>query len=123
MTFLKTSHDGEATVDHTASPGLPPAMAVRAGMPPELLGEGTVMNAPALGCPHCGSVVILNPMRKRPRANCIKCNKYICDICDAVRNEPDYIHITIEEIAAKVHSGKWRLVGSMSKPILVPVED
>jgi predicted RNA-binding Zn-ribbon protein involved in translation (DUF1610 family) len=121
--FLKTSNDGEVTIDHSASPGFTPAQARRLDLPPELTGEGKKMSAASLGCPHCGSHVILNPLRIRARAHCYICNKYICDICDGVRHEPDYCHTTIDEIAAKVASGKWIMAGSMSKPILIPVEE
>jgi hypothetical protein len=123
MPFLKTSLDGEMTVDHSASPGLTPEQARRAGLPPELVGEGKKMSAATLGCAHCGSAVVLNPMRKRERAHCYQCNKYICDICDAVRHEPGYVHRTIEEVAALITSGKWRMLGSMSKPLFIPVEE
>ena len=123
MPFLKTSNDGEVMLDHTASPGFTPDQARQLGLPPHLVGEGQKMHAPTLGCPHCGSAVMLNPMRTRPRATCFQCNKYICDVCDAVRQEPGYVHRTIEEIAALVSSGKWRMAGSMSKPLLIPVED
>jgi hypothetical protein len=124
MPFLKTSNDGEITIDHSASPGLTADQARSFGYPPELVGEGKRMSAPTLGCPHCGSAVVLNPMRTRERAHCYQCNQYICDICDAVRHEPGYVHRTIAEIAALISSGKWRCAGgSMSKPLLIPVED
>jgi hypothetical protein len=123
MPFLKTSNDGEITVDHSASPGLTPDQARRFGYAPELVGEGKKMSAATLGCPHCGSAVVLNPDRRRQRAHCYRCNQYICDICDAVRHEPGYVHRTIAEIAALITSGKWRNAGSMSKPLLIPVED
>jgi hypothetical protein len=123
MPFLKTSLDGEVMVDHTASPGLTPAQARQLGYPAELVGEGKKMHAPTLGCPHCGSAVMLNPMRTRERAHCYQCNKYICDICDGVRHEPGYVHRTIEEIAALLTSGKWRMLGTMSKPLFVAKED
>ena len=122
MTFLLTSHDGEVHLDHRASPGISATWAERHDLPVPLVGEGRQMTAPVLGCPHCGSAVMLNPMRKRPRALCYKCSRYICDICDAVSHQPGYVHRTIEEIATLVHSGKWQLSGSMSKPILTPVE-
>ena len=122
MSLLMTAHDGEVCIDHRASPGIGEAAAIRLGLPPALVGEGKQMRAATIGCPHCGSCVMLNPLRKRPRAVCYKCSRYICDICDAVRHESGYVHRTIEEIANMVHSGKWQLTGSMSKPIMVPVE-
>lgn len=122
MPFLKTSHDGELTLDHRASPGIPEPLAQRMDLPPHLVREGRVMTAATVGCPHCGSVVILNPMRTRERAHCFQCNMYICDICDAVRREADYVHRTMREICDLVGSGKFTMSGSMSKPVLTPTE-
>jgi hypothetical protein len=125
MSLLMTAHDGEVHIDHRASPGIGAAQAERMGLPASLVGEGKQMRARVTGCPHCGSAVMLNPLRdlhKHPRPVCYQCSHYICDICDGVRHDPDYVHRTIEEIAAMVHSGRWQLTGSMSKPIMVPVE-
>jgi hypothetical protein len=120
--FLKTSRDGELFLDHSASPGIPPGVAQRMDLPPELVGEGGRMHAATLGCPHCGGVVLLNPMRKRERANCFKCNSYICDGCAAVMSDPNYIHRTFAEIAEMVQSGKWTVSGPTCNPILTPTE-
>jgi predicted RNA-binding Zn-ribbon protein involved in translation (DUF1610 family) len=122
MPFLKSSHDGELLLDHRASPGIPESLAQRMGLPPQLVREGSVMTAAALGCPHCGSVVILNPMRARERAHCYQCNQYICDACDGVRREPDYVHRTMREICDMVASGKYTLTGSMGRPVLTRTE-
>jgi hypothetical protein len=118
--FLKTAHDGELMVDHRASPGFTPEQARQRGYPAELVGEGKQMHAPTLGCPHCGSHVVLNPLRKRPRAHCMQCNQYICDICDAVRYETGYVHRTMNQIREMLQTGKWEMHGTMSRPILVP---
>jgi hypothetical protein len=122
MAFLKTSKDGELFLDHSASPGLPPGVAQRMDLPPELVGEGGRMHAATLGCPHCGGVVFLNPMRKRERANCFKCNAYICDGCAAVMRDPNYVHRTFAELAELVQSGKWAVSGPTCNPILTPTE-
>ena len=121
MPFVKTSNDGEIMLDHSASPGFTPEQARKLGMPPELTGEGKKMHAPTLGCPHCGSHVMLNPLRKRPRGHCYKCNAYICDICYGVSKRPDYVHRTMSQIREMVHSGNWEMRGSMSLPLLVPL--
>ena len=122
MPFLKTSRDGELFLDHSASPGLPPGVAQRMDLPPELVGEGGRMHAATLGCPHCGGVVLLNPMRKRERANCFKCNSYICDGCAAAMRDPNYTHRTFADIAEMVQSGKWTVSGPTCNPILTPTE-
>ena len=34
---------------------------------------------PTKTCAHCNQVVLLNPLRERPRGLCRKCMRYICD--------------------------------------------
>jgi hypothetical protein len=116
--FSKKSRDGEILVDHRASPGIPAEIARRLGYAPEQVKEGAIFEAPTLGCPHCGSCVVMNPLRTRERAHCYQCNAYICDGCDAVRREPNYVHMTIEQIKEMVASGKYVLSGSMHRPTL-----
>ena len=122
MPFLKTSRDGELFVDHSASPGLPAELAQRLDLPAELVREGARMHAATIGCPHCGGCVVLNPMRRRARANCMKCNAYICDGCAAAMHDPDYVHRTFAQIAEMVGSGKWTVSGPTCRPILTPTE-
>jgi hypothetical protein len=94
-------------VDHRASPGIP--------------GQPRFFEAPTLGCPHCAAHIVMNPDRKRPRAHCRKCDMYICDHCAAVAAGPDYVHRSFKELADLVQSGRWRISGTASNPLLVPV--
>jgi hypothetical protein len=124
MRFTKNDGNGEAEIDHKASPGLPPNMARRMGFNPSDVGEGTVHRAATAFCPHCGSHVMLNPLRQRERNCCFKCNSYICDGCAAIASTPDYQHLTFAEIAEKVQSGRFTIAGtSMSTLRLVPIGD
>lgn len=34
---------------------------------------------PTLTCVHCNCIVVLNPMRSRPRSWCMRCDAYVCD--------------------------------------------
>lgn len=83
-------------VDHRASPGLPENIARLAGYDPKLCGEGQLYEADTVTCSHCKAVVVLNPMRTRERAKCFECDNkeghYICDGCDFLRRQPDYVH-------------------------------
>jgi hypothetical protein len=91
--FWQRSNEGEIFVDHRASPGLPEDIARKAGYDPRFAGEGKVFEAATLLCSHCGGRWIKNTSRIRERATCLKCsNHYICDLCDAARRAPDYIH-------------------------------
>ncbi len=75
-------------VDHRASPGLPDD---------PLMGEGQLFETKTNHCSHCGTVVIMNPLRTRERAYCRSCDKYICDNCGIEQNLPDYVHKTYKQ--------------------------
>jgi predicted RNA-binding Zn-ribbon protein involved in translation (DUF1610 family) len=81
-------HEGYIMFDHRASPGIP-------GDP--LKGEGSFFEAKTNHCSHCGTVVILNPLRTRERAYCSYCHKYICDNCGLEAKLPGYLHKTYKE--------------------------
>jgi hypothetical protein len=119
--LLKSSHFGELHLDHRASPGFTPEQARKLGYPPEMVGEGKQMHAPTLGCPHCGSHLLMNPLRTRARHHCYQCDMYICDACHAVSKEAGYVHRTMQQIREMVQSGQWIwLGGTMSRPNLIP---
>jgi hypothetical protein len=59
--------EGFLSIDHRASPGMP-------GMP-------ALYEAATACCAHCGAVVVLQPLRTRPRGHCRKCDAYVCDNC------------------------------------------
>jgi hypothetical protein len=86
---------GYLTLDHRASPGLPPEFARRMGVP-----SGSILfEADTLTCAHCKTVQIKNLLRTRERASCWKCNNhYICDICAWKARQPDYNHLPFEKI-------------------------
>lgn len=79
MNQSKRSQEGYLLVDHRNSPGIS-----EADLTPELRARGFaasrgVHEAPTLRCCHCGTIVILNPDRKRARHYCAKCDHYVCD--------------------------------------------
>jgi hypothetical protein len=121
--LLKTSFDGEVEYNHRSSPGIPEPLAQRLDLPPGSVREGSVFRAATIGCPHCASAVVLNPVRTRARAHCYICNRYICDGCDMIRHEPDYVHTTAAEVVEKVSSGKFLLVGSIARGKVIPTGD
>lgn len=73
----KRAHEGYLLIDHRDSPGVPLDLLLSIGLPPEC-GKG-VYESPTVTCCHCNAVVILNPMRTRPRGYCAKCDAYVCD--------------------------------------------
>lgn len=100
MPFSRNLYQGGYVyLDHSASPGLPEWFARKHGYDPEQVAEGSVFEADTYGCPHCGGVVVKNPLRTRERAICFKCNTFICDTCAAVMRDADYKHQTFVQIA------------------------
>jgi hypothetical protein len=77
------NHEGHLLVDHRDSPGITEQAAVAAGMPVGVC-RG-MQEMPTYTCSHCCAVVVLNPLRTRPREYCPKCDHYICDKCAAIR--------------------------------------
>jgi hypothetical protein len=93
MPFSRNLYQGGyLIVDHRNSPGLHANFARRHGYHPDQVSEGSMYEADTYGCPHCGGVVIKNPLRTRPREICFRCNVFICDTCAAVMRHPDYVH-------------------------------
>lgn len=91
---------GYLTVDHRASPGIPADIAIKLGLKPADLAEGTFFEADTLGCKHCGGVVVKNPYRVRDRTYCQKCSGgYVCDWCSIAMQSPDYVHIPFKQFA------------------------
>jgi hypothetical protein len=111
---------GEFEIDHRASPGIDETQARELGMPFSVPG-GTSLRGVSLGCKHCGGVVMLNPDRTRARGYCQLCDAYICDICDKVRQDANYVHRNIDQLTDMVMSGRYALSGSSSSPVLTPI--
>lgn len=97
MVLSKRSHEGELFIDHRASPGFTDEQAIALGYLPSALAEGKVFEAPTMGCNHCGTVVIINPNRKRDRAYCPACDMYVCDNCELERRSSNYTHKTYRQ--------------------------
>ena len=115
--------EGELFIDHRASPGIPPAMARQMGYDPSQVGEGKLFEAATLQCNHCNQIAVLNPLRARERAFCMACaGAYICDLCDAERRKPDYVHMPFKKIVELVGSGQATAVTLGVQPLLVPTK-
>jgi hypothetical protein len=118
--FSKETHSGELMIDHRASPGIPAAKAESMGFDPRAVREGAVTRLRTLGCCHCGGVWVENPWRTRPRNDCFKCDRYVCDSCAIAMREPDYVHRSFQELADMLRSGNYKLVaGDLRRPVLI----
>lgn len=68
-------------VDHRAGDGLPRELSPT-GTP---IPGGSMLESAVILCNHCQAGVILNPNRSRSRGYCPKCDRYVCDQCEAAR--------------------------------------
>lgn len=115
----KTRHDGELEIDCRAAPGIPEPIARKGHLPG--IRDGSVYHCATMTCWHCGTAVIVNELRVRPREYCRTCDAYICDFCHAVRSQPDYRHLSFKDKADAIRSGRFIWVGPASSGKLVPV--
>lgn len=110
---------GYLLIDHTASPGLPPAIARQAGYDPAFAKEGKKLEVDTLTCAHCGTSVVPNHFRKRPRETCIRCNHhYVCDVCAFKMTMPDYVHNPIKKLQDTICGSDKQILGSPTKLLM-----
>lgn len=111
MASLKI-HEGELTIDHRNSPGVPPevlAAARAAGKEFISVGEGRLFESGTVTCVHCNTLVVLNPNRSRPRNYCRRCDQYICDGCAAIPSDGTCIpfeKVLMDAQNAAYHAGR-----------------
>ena len=114
-------HDGYLLLDHRACFGeVPTPTAEQIGMNPAETRIGALFEAATMCCAHCSGLVVLNPERKRARALCHSCDKYICDVCKAASTAPGYVHRSFEQLSEMVLSGRYTVSGPSSAPIITP---
>lgn len=112
-------------IDHRASPGIPPDVAVKLGFLPEEVEEGAIFECATITCKHCAQSWNKNPRRIRARGWCKQCDRYICDSCEAEAAKADYVHRCKDEILdAAMTSASRGNVFDLSSPkptkIIVP---
>jgi len=102
------SLEGELTLDHRYSPGVPDEIAVRQGLTPGA-GKGLFESA-TITCHRCQAVVVLNPNRSRERAYCKRHDHFLCDACAVELRATGEQCVTwldtIEEFAKRLDAGK-----------------
>lgn len=107
----KKRFEGYLLTDHRSGPGIP-------GLG---FANSSVVEVATLWCCHCSACFVPNPDRDRQRGYCRTCDKYLCDPCVRRASQSDYIHQSFFDIAEKVKSGRYMIVGPMSDQCLVPV--
>jgi len=119
--MIGSKQDGAVIVDHSASPGISEKDIDERGWRGMIpVPEGRKQEIPTLVCWHCASTVVLNPFRKRERAYCPSCDRYICDTCKAATTQPNYVHRSWRELVDLVQTGRFTVSGPPSSPILTP---
>jgi hypothetical protein len=101
-------HEGWLMIDHRASPGIPPDVAVKLGFLPEEVEEGALFEGATITCKHCATAYTKNPRRIRPRGYCKACDHYVCDECDGLMQKADYVHRCREETLDSVMNSAHR---------------
>jgi hypothetical protein len=117
MAIQSLKQQGYLIIDHQASPGLSEADALKAGLDPKLVGEGKVFEADTLTCAHCKTTQVKNTLRTRARSTCAKCNHhYICDLCAARAQAPDYTHFPYDKFRDLTMDG-YQLAHAIGVPM------
>lgn len=83
--FSKRELEGYLLIDHRTGDGITQNQAVDAGHETLPVARGMVFQSPTINCSHCERLVVLNPDRSRSRGYCPKCDRYVCDQCEAER--------------------------------------
>ena len=83
--FSKRELEGYLLIDHRAGEGITPEQAALAGHETIPVGRGMRYESATINCSHCSRLVVLNPLRTRERGYCPKCDRYVCDQCEAER--------------------------------------
>jgi hypothetical protein len=55
-----------------------------------------LFEASTFTCTHCGAVVVMHPLRTRPRTKCHGCRHLICDACAAAYSQ-DHVCLTLAQ--------------------------
>ena len=66
-------------IDNRNSPGVSEEFVRASGYDATVVGAGQTFESATITCSHCQAMVVLNPLRTRPRNYCSKCDHYICD--------------------------------------------
>lgn len=88
------SNQGELLIDHRNSPGITPEFMRANNLSGPCVGAGRTFESGLKNCTHCGTDVIMNPLRVRERQWCMRCDAYICDGCGLLRKLGGYEHKT-----------------------------
>lgn len=119
-------NEGYLLIDHRASPGITADFIRQCGHNPAdfpVVGEGQVYEAATKTCSHCQKVVIMSPTRKRERATCHKCGRYICDSCSGAlfqTGECRMVRATLDRLQEKIARQEQATGTAFNGTIILP---
>lgn len=83
--FSKRELEGYLLIDHSDSPGFTPEEAQAGGWGKTMPVGSKKFEFATYTCSHCQRMVVRNPGRERERGYCPKCDRIVCDECEAAR--------------------------------------
>ena len=72
-------HEGWLLIDNRFGPGVSAEFVKASGKDAPIVSEGQLFEAGTYTCPHCHTIIIMNPLRQRERNVCRKCMQVVCD--------------------------------------------
>ncbi len=81
----KRSNEAYVLIDHRNSPGITPEFLRANKIDAPAVGSGQTFESAMDICHGCGTQIILNPNRSRPREWCMQHDAYLCDGCGLTR--------------------------------------
>ena len=86
--FSKRELEGELTIDHRESPGVPLGLAEQyqrdhplMDVPMQACQGGKLYETAILVCSHCGVTIIRGPQWESANHWCSGCDRYVCNVC------------------------------------------
>lgn len=113
----KRSHEGYLLLDNSVNQGVPEALVHQAGFP---VGAARgKFECATITCSHCQTVLIVNPLRTRPRAWCSKCDHYLCDACGMALHQTGVCR-TFKQVAEEVVEAAVKAEQRGGSNIIIP---
>ena len=110
----KFSQQGEILIDHSDSPGLTPEWAAANGVTGPIVAGGKKYESGTKMCSHCGSHVLMHPMRSRPREWCRPCDAFLCEPCGLERKlNPSAPHRSYRQVLGELFDALQRGVTTL----------
>ena len=116
------AREGYLQVDHRNSPGISAEEVRRVNALGknkfEFVPAGMKFESATRVCCHCGTPVVLNPDRSRPRGYCRKCDAYHCDKIECQECTPFRKIMDLANDTPEFHNNPDLTIGMLRRTIL-----